>query len=302
MPSANQTTNSSVIQTSQIDFANWCASPGFAAPGFDSKIQIEIARQRNLGGIELFPDSEATALQASGLRNPLLLASYPGTDFAPFEIGFATQEKDRWELVKAETIRLIEHASQYGKSNVIAFTGYGEPGDYAKGLAISRLAELGIYAQDRGITLCLEHLNNHQFDGPAGAMMGHPGYMGHDIHFVADIVKGAQGHGAIDGAKLLFDFYHVAIMHPGQELSLFQEYRDIIGHLHFAQNPGRSSIANEGTLDFHEVARSVAESGLNVPLGLEYLYPRGRNTALGSLDDSINILTGKSELAPVESK
>ena len=68
-------------------------------------------------------------------------------------------------------------------------------------------------------------------------MKGHPGYQGDDVDWVASIIRKVGS----PRLKLLFDIYHVQIMH-GDLIRRLDENKDIIGHVHTAGNPGRGEL------------------------------------------------------------
>ena len=132
-----------------------------------------------------------------------------------------------------------------GFPNVIAFTGYKwRDADNPKSGEISRgdgadncvkgFREIVGHAEKRGVTICLEHLNTRDTSHP---MKGHPGYQGDDLDWVA---RASFAGSSSPRLKLLFDIYHVQIMH-GDVIRRIEQNRDIIGHVHTAGNPGRAN-------------------------------------------------------------
>ena len=132
---------------------------------------------------------------------------------------------------------------------MIAFTGYkwrdaenpksGEiPRDEATANTVKGLKALARDAERHGVTIVLEHLNTrvtgHDFKG-------HPGYQGDDIDYCADIIRQVGS----PRVKLLFDIYHVQIMH-GDIIGRIRQYgSDLIGHVHTAGVPGRGELDDD---------------------------------------------------------
>ena len=85
----------------------------------------------------------------------------------------------------------------------------------------------------RGSTLCLEMLNSRV----NVTMKGHPGYQGDHTDYCVEIIKRVGSA----NLKLLFDIYHVQIM-DGDVISRIRQYKDYIGHVHTAGNPGRREL------------------------------------------------------------
>ena len=126
--------------------------------------------------------------------------------------------------------------------SVIAFVGCGPPGRSEVGGGFSEDAfascvkgfkRLATHAEKKGVTVCLEHLNTRDDSDP---MKGHPGYQGDDLEFVAAILKKVGS----PRVKLLFDIYHVQIMH-GDLIRRIEQTKEMIGHVHTAGVPGRGN-------------------------------------------------------------
>ena len=81
--------------------------------------------------------------------------------------------------------------------------------------------------------MCLEHLNSRDDTHP---MKGHPGYQGDNLDYVAEIVRRVDS----PGVRLLFDIYHVQVMH-GDVIRRLEENKDILGHIHAAGNPDEAN-------------------------------------------------------------
>lgn len=168
----------------------------------------------------------------------------------------------------------IDKCAEYGFPNVLSFTGLADTSAIG-GSAISREAgrrncieafrKVIGHAERKGVTLLLEHLNSRD----AGEMKGHPGYQGDDLGYCAEIVR------AVDSPKmkLLFDIYHVQVMH-GDLLRRLDECKDIIGHVHTAGNPGRGEIGSNQEINYATVVRKLADLGYNGYLGHEFIPTR----------------------------
>jgi hydroxypyruvate isomerase len=167
-----------------------------------------------------------------------------------------------------------------GVPNVIAFTGYrwrdaDDPGsgEIPRGEArdnIRRgLRELAEYGAARGVNVCLEHLNTRDDSDP---MKGHPGYLGDDVDWCAELAAEA-------GAKLLFDVYHVTVMH-GDVIRRIRQYRDLIGHVHVAGVPGRGELDERQEVHYPAVMRSLVEVGYGGYVGQEFIPTKDPEEAL----------------------
>jgi hydroxypyruvate isomerase len=73
--------------------------------------------------------------------------------------------------------------------------------------------------------------------------------------------------------KLLFDIYHVQIMN-GDVIRRLRKYRDWIGHIHTAGNPGRGELDERQEIHYPAVMRALAEVGYAGYVGHEFIPTR----------------------------
>ena len=168
----------------------------------------------------------------------------------------------------------IDTAARFGSRRVITFTGMRDPaiGDAeAERNCVETWREVIPYAEQRGVDLCLEHLNSRDLGHP---MKGHPGYFGDDVDRCARLVRKVDS----PRMRLLFDFYHVQVMH-GDVVRRFRELLPIIGHLHVAGVPGRGELDDSQELNYPAVMRAVADSGYEGFVAQEFL-PTWKDRAL----------------------
>jgi hydroxypyruvate isomerase len=232
----------------------------------------EIAKELGVPSIELVaPDQWATLK-----RHDLVCAMAPnGMPGAPFMRGLNNPRFH--EEVITRTKKTIDDCADARFPNVIAFTGYKytDP-DNAKSAEISRddaaeacikgLKDLASYAEKKNVTVCLEHLNTRDGSHP---MKGHPGYHGDDLDWVAGIIRkvGSQR------VKLLFDVYHVQVMH-GDVLRRLEQNRDILGHIHTAGNPGRGELDDRQEIQYAPVMKKLLELKYDGYVGQEFIPTR----------------------------
>ncbi|MFT7641946.1 MAG: hydroxypyruvate isomerase, partial [Pirellulaceae bacterium] len=140
--------------------------------------------------------------------------------------------------------------------SVITFTGMR-----AKGLTDKQMDDNCVefwknackYAEEKKISLCLEHLNSRDDSHP---MKGHPGYFGDDVDHCVDLIRRVDSK----SMKLLFDVYHVQIMN-GDVIRRLRQYQDLIGHYHTAGNPGRGELDDTQEINYPAVMRAILETG-----------------------------------------
>jgi sugar phosphate isomerase/epimerase len=232
------------------------------------------ATAKGLGclSVELVPPELWPTLQKHGLQCAL---AQNGMADPPFHKGVNNPRYH--DEVIARTKHAIDQSADFGVPSVIAFTGYkwhdsedprsGEI-PLAEGAAnsVKVLSELGKYAAKKNVAICLEQLNTRDHSDP---MKGHPGYQGDNLDYCADIVKQVNS----SHVRLLFDIYHVEIMN-GDVIRRLRQYRDIIGHVHTAGNPGRGELDDRQEINYPAVMRALLELGYKGFVGQEFIPVR----------------------------
>ena len=239
---------------------------------WDAERTCSIAKQLGCLSVEVIDKSEWPVLQKHGL---ICAMSLNGIEGAPFVRGF-NNPRYREELV-ACTKQAIDDNAAAGFPNVLAFTGYQwrdaeDPNSGEISLeegadnCVAGLKEVASYAESKNVTLCLEQLNTRDDSHP---MKGHPGYQGDDLDYVASIVRRVGS----TSVKLLFDIYHVQVMH-GDIIRRLEENKDLLGHVHTAGNPGRCEIDERQEINYPAIMHKLLDIGYDGYVGQEYLPTR----------------------------
>lgn len=263
-------------------FCSWCfASRG---PKWSLEKMCEVATAIGCPSIEIVgPDSFAT------LKKHKLVCAMTTTGMG-YQIGFNNLNY-RDELV-TKTRYAIEKSKEAGYPSVIGFVGMKwqkaddpKTPDIPKDVAFKNCVE-GIKlvagdAEKAGVTLCIEHLNSRDGSDP---MTGHPGYQGDDLDWVVSILK-AVGSPRV---KLLFDVYHVQIMH-GDLIRRIGECKDWIGHIHTAGVPGRHELDETQEIHYPPVMKKLADIGYTGYVGHEFIPTRD---AVGGLKQAMAACAG----------
>lgn len=167
---------------------------------------------------------------------------------------------------KEALLKSIDLAAEIGSPNVITFTGMAKEGispeQGAKNCVELWKSVIG-HAEKKGVQLCLEHLNSRDDTHP---MKGHPGYFGDDVDLCADLIKRVDS----PNMKLLFDIYHVQVMH-GDVIRRLRNLKDIIGHYHTAGNPGRREIDENQEINYPPIMRAILETGYEGYVAQEFI-------------------------------
>ena len=249
---------------------HWCYN--IAGDKWSTERMCEVAKELGCTSIELAPREEWPTLKKHGLICALATNGMPGAFFMK---GF-NNPRYHDELI-ARTIESIDACAAAGFPAVIAFTGYkwrdaddptsGEiTADEGAANCVKGLTQIAGHAEKKGVTICLEHLNTRDGSHP---MKGHPGYQGDDVDYVAGIVRKVGS----PRVKLLFDFYHVQVMH-GDLMRRVDECKDVIGHIHTAGCPGRGELDDNQEINFPPLMRKLLDIGYTGYVGQEFIPTR----------------------------
>ncbi len=255
---------------------HWCF-----ARGAKWKIEDTIKAARELGcvSVEGVGPENWDLLKAAGLK-----CAYVGAH--GFEKGM--NNPIFWDANLKAIEERIDKCAEYGNPNVLSFTGFADT--TAKGGSVISREEgkkncieaykkvIG-HAEKKGVVLLLEHLNSRE----SAEMKGHPGYQGDDVDYCADIVRAVGS----PNMKLLFDIYHVQIMH-GDIIRRLDQCKDVIGHIHTAGNPGRCEIGKDQEINYPPLMKKLCDLGYAGYVGHEFIPTRdpmdGLREAVGLCD------------------
>lgn len=172
------------------------------------------------------------------------------------------QTKECVEILKDS----INFAAESESPNVITFTGMRPEGMSNKEGAnncVEGWKQVMDLAEEKGVNVCLEHLNTRDDTHP---MKGHPGYFGDDVDFCVEIIDKVGS----PRMKLLFDCYHVQIMN-GDVIRRIRQYKDYIGHYHTAGVPGRAEIDDTQELYYPAIMKAILETGYDGYVSQEFI-------------------------------
>lgn len=229
----------------------WCWKP------MDVLTLARHARHIGLEGIEGIERKYYSEVKALGLE--ISLVSSHGFASGPCNPRFQ-------EEVVSKLREAIDVAAAVGAKKVITFTGMkfeGMDPQKAADQCVETWKSVLLQAEQKRITLVLEHLNSRDSTHP---MKGHPGYFGDDVDFCAELVRRVGS----PSFKLLFDIYHVSVMH-GDVIRRLHQHREVIGHVHTAGNPGRGELDERQEIYYPAVMRAVTEMGYHDFVAHEFL-------------------------------
>jgi hydroxypyruvate isomerase len=162
----------------------------------------------------------------------------------------------------------IPKAAQFKIPNVITFFGNRKGMSDAEATAncVDGLNRVKKFAEDAGVTICVELLNSK---------VDHKDYQGDRTPFGVEIVKAVNS----PRVKLLYDAYHMQIM-EGDLIRTFRANKDYIAHVHTGGVPGRHELDATQEVNWRAVATAMADSGFQGYVAHEFVPTRDPLTSL----------------------
>ena len=172
----------------------------------------------------------------------------------------------------------LDEAAANGVPSLIIFAGNRRGMDDRAGAdnCVAFLNRVKAHAEDKGINVCLELLNSK---------VDHRDYMFDHMAWGVDVMTRVNS----PRVKILYDIYHAQIM-DGDIVRTIRTHLQWIGHFHTGGNPGRNEIDDTQELNYHFVAKAIADAGFTGYCGHEYNLGRGRD-AVASLRQAYDIFT-----------
>jgi sugar phosphate isomerase/epimerase len=248
----------------------WC----FHATGdkWDIETMCRHAKATGCVSIELVDPEHWPTLKKHGLSCAIAGNGAPKTGF----MYGLNNPQFAPEVVEATKKRIVECGAA-GVPSVISFSGYKwhDPANPRSGEIsltegakemVKNLKTLAKVAEKQNVTICVEHLNTRDASHP---MKGHPGYMADDLDWLAGVVRKVGS----PRVKILFDLYHVQIMH-GDLIRRLEENKDLLGHIHTAGNPGRAELDDTQEIAFAGCMKKLVQLGYTGYVGHEFIPTR----------------------------
>ena len=143
----------------------------------------------------------------------------------------------------------IDAAAEYNYPNVITFPGNreGMPDDVGVENSVIAMKKIAGYAEQKGVTICLEYLNSK---------VNHKDYMFDNMAWGVDVCKKVGS----EKVKILYDIYHAQIM-EGDIIRTIRTFKDYIAHYHTGGNPDRAEIDETQELYYPAIMKAIVETG-----------------------------------------
>jgi hydroxypyruvate isomerase len=201
------------------------------------------AARIGLKGIDLVTPEQYATVQKYGLTPVLTAGAAPNT------IPIGLNRLENHDAVLASLKQDITLASAANVPNAITFSGNRKGMPDAEGLANCAIGlnKIKAYAEEKNVTVVLELLNSK---------VNHKDYMADHTAWGVDLMKRVNS----PRVKLLYDIYHMQIM-EGDLIRTITENIAFIGHFHTGGNPGRHELDDSQEVNWHAVAKAVADTG-----------------------------------------
>lgn len=188
-----------------------------------------------------------------------------------FAKGFAHREEHDECLARLR--QSIDATAREGWPSVITFSGFrrGLTDEVAMRNMVEGLKKIAGHAEEKKVTLCVEMLNSRV----NAQMKGHPDYFCDDIDRTVEICRRVGS----ERVKVLFDIYHVQIMH-GDVISRIRQHQAYIGHYHTAGNPGRNEIDGTQEINYPPIMQAILATGYTGYVGQEFIPLRDKVQSL----------------------
>jgi hydroxypyruvate isomerase len=167
----------------------------------------------------------------------------------------------------------IDECVAAGVERVITFSGFrrGLSDEVAMKNMVDGLKKIVGYAEQKKVTLCLEMLNSRVDVN----MKGHPDYFCDDIERSVEVCRRVGS----ERMKVLFDIYHVQIMH-GDIITRIKQHAAYIGHVHTAGVPGRNEINASQEINYPAIMEALLATGYSGYVGQEFIPTKDKVASL----------------------
>jgi hydroxypyruvate isomerase len=224
-------------------------------------------------GVDLPTPEQARMLKAYGLTPAMMTGA--GTTFQDGLI-----RKELHSKFEEAFHQGIDTCAEVGCPTLIAMPGErrGMPREEAADNAAAILSRVKGYAEQKGVTLCMEITNSKvTADQRTDQVFNH-------LDWGWDVCRKVNS----PRVKIVYDIYHVQIM-DGDVTRNLREHLDHICHIHVAGVPTRQEIDDTQELNYRFIAKAIADSGYTGFVAHEWRPAPGRD-AIKSLEQCFEIM------------
>ena len=193
-------------------------------------------------------------------------------DIASGERGFLNDNARHAELER-DFLAAAELAERIGARNLHLLVGRALPDipiARQRRRILDALRELAVEAAARGLRILLEPLNS----------LENPDYLLATPQAAAELIERCGS----DALGMLLDVYHVARV-GADPLVAVERFAELIGHVQISDFPGRGEPGS-GSLELWRILETLAGSGYEGTVGLEYLPAKADAEPMAFLNDA----------------
>ncbi len=251
----------------------------FMRANFDPKMPFEDmcreAARLGCWGMDLAAPNDWPTLKKYGL-----IPTMGPTGGVDFEQGLLHPEIH--DKLEKSVNAMLDQCAAGGCPNMITVGGKRKGMSYEEGAdhCVAFFNRVKAHAEDKGVTICLEIMNN-KFTDP---LLGREDQICNHVDWAVDVIKRVNS----PRVKLLFDIYHVQVM-DGDVCHHIRENIQWIGHFHTGGVPGRHELDDTQELNYKFIAKTIADLGFTGYIAHEYRPAPGRDP-IEDLAQALSIL------------
>ncbi len=238
------------------------------------------AAEMGISGMDLVAPTDWPVCRQYGITPAMVQGaggfarSTAGSGFGP---ATGWNHKENHDALEKAARENIERAAKAKVPNIISLFGNRNGLGEEEGIAncVAGLNRVKKFAEDQGVTICLELLNSK---------VDHKDYQGDHTAFGVAVVK------AVDSprVKLLYDIYHMQIM-EGDLIRTIRENIQHIAHFHVAGVPGRHEIDDTQEVQWHAVAQAIADLNFQGYIAHEFIPTKDPLTSLRRAVETLRV-------------
>jgi len=238
------------------------------------KERMEVLSRLGFAGVDLPSREELAILPDYGLVPTLTVANGGAT----MQNGLV--RKELHNQIVDSVHAAVDNAAAIHCQNICIFPGERRGMSHEEGAqhAIEVLKRVAPYAEQKNINLCMEITNSKVVADKRTDQMFN------DINWGFNVCRAVNS----PRVKVLYDIYHVQIMN-GDVVRTLKDNLDLCCHIHVAGVPTRAEIDDTQELNYHYIARQIADMGYQGYVAHEWRPSAGRNQLL-SLATCFDIL------------
>jgi hydroxypyruvate isomerase len=212
-------------------------------------------------GYDLPSPQQVPILRDNGLAPSIMTGT--GTSFQNGLVRKELHAKFEEEFHKG-----IDMCAQLGCPNLIALPGERRGMSFEEGIdnAVAILSRVKGYAEQKGVTLCMEITNAKV------AADQRTDQMFNRLNWGLDVCRQVNS----PRMKIVYDIYHVQIS-DGDVTRNLRDHYNYICHFHVAGVPSRNEIDDTQELNYRFIARAIADLGYTGFVGHEHRPAPGRD-------------------------